>query len=174
MASSASAEGGLESLGYVALVLGILGLAYTYGLTQTKNGLEASIKRDKAVLRKLREEIKETKKDLEIHKSEVDDRVSAEVEKVQDMSKVNHDDGLDREYWDRIGQMELPAQEKSKLEKLADEKTELERMIELTKEKYHTRVIDEKSFSDITGEYQKKLIEVEAKIRKAKGEGDVR
>ena len=45
-------------------------------------------------------------------------------------------------------------------------------MIEMTKAKYHTRAIDEKSFSNIIEDYQKRLIEIEAKLRKMSGGDD--
>lgn len=53
----------------------------------------------------------------------------------------------------------------SELEKLIKKRAEMEEMIALTKNKYHRREIDDQSFREIMRDYQKKLIEVEAKIR---------
>jgi hypothetical protein len=50
-----------------------------------------------------------------------------------------------------------------------NEKKQIEYMINLTKIKYHKREIDEESFREITRDYQKKLIEIEARINKLGG-----
>ncbi|MBN2014308.1 MAG: hypothetical protein JW778_03930 [Candidatus Altiarchaeota archaeon] len=49
--------------------------------------------------------------------------------------------------------------------KLLDEKNRVEEMIELAKTKYHRRALDEESFREIIRDHQKKLIEIEAKIK---------
>lgn len=175
LAAPASAQSGVESLGYIALALGILSLLYSHNLTRGKRGLEAQIAREKAILKKLRGEVQTCRDELEKHRIEaqaaVDEKTASEIRKAGESAHVMREsDGLRKEYWDRLGHMGVA--ENAELKKLLDEKQEIEGMIELTKAKYHTRAIDEKSFSDITEEYQKKLIELEAKIRKLKGEGD--
>jgi len=175
-ATSASAESGLESLGYVAFALGLLSLLYSYNLTKGKTGLEAKIAREKVLLKKMRKEIQDHKEQLDAWKKqesvEVDGKVAHEIEKAS--TGVVHDrddaDGLRMEYWDRLGHMDSPTPEDPSVKKLVEEKKEIEGMIELTKMKYHTRELDEHSFSNITQEYQKRLIELEAKIKKQKGE----
>lgn len=62
---------------------------------------------------------------------------------------------------------EEPEDELSVMEK---EKARIEYMINLTKTKYHKRKIDEESFREIMRDYQKSIIEIEAKIRELKGE----
>ena len=76
----------------------------------------------------------------------------------------------------REGSMEAGVQARAG-EKPADElggllkdKQEIESMIELSKSKYHKRLIDDESFREIVRDQQKNLIEVEAKIRSLKGE----
>ena len=56
------------------------------------------------------------------------------------------------------------------LDALMKEKTEIESEIELSKAKYHKRQIDDESFREIVRDQQKKLIEVEAKIKSIKSE----
>jgi hypothetical protein len=56
------------------------------------------------------------------------------------------------------------------LNDLVKEKAEIESEIELTKTKYHKRLIDEESFREIVRDQQKKLIEIETRIKSIKGE----
>ncbi len=58
----------------------------------------------------------------------------------------------------------------SELERLQKERDQIDYMINLTKIKFHKRKIDEESFREIARDYQKKLIEVEAKIDELTGE----
>ncbi|MFH1402967.1 MAG: carboxypeptidase regulatory-like domain-containing protein [Candidatus Altiarchaeota archaeon] len=60
--------------------------------------------------------------------------------------------------------------EGDELSALQHEMHELEYMINLTKIKYHKRGIDEESYREIIRDYQKRLIEVEAKIKSLKGD----
>jgi hypothetical protein len=168
----ASAQSSLESLGYVALGFGILALLYSYHLTQTKKGLEAQIAKEKGILRRLQDEVTANQEIIERQGSEAlrGSRLSDEIKKTEGIiTAKTKQDGLRKEYWERLEQMTSHTTEETELKRLLDERAETQSMIELTKEKYHTRAIDEKSFSDITGEYQKKLIELETRIRKLKG-----
>ena len=55
------------------------------------------------------------------------------------------------------------------MEKLAAEKNEVESMIELSRTKYHRREIDEESFREIVRDHQKKIIEIEARMKSLGG-----
>jgi len=70
-----------------------------------------------------------------------------------------------KRFWEKLEKSFEPEGE-SELEKLRAEKKRLDGMIELTKSKYHRREIDETGFKNIITEYQKQLIEIEAKIGK--------
>ncbi|MBN2013849.1 MAG: hypothetical protein JW778_01580 [Candidatus Altiarchaeota archaeon] len=79
---------------------------------------------------------------------------------------------------------DLEAEKKSIEEKLAEgepmdeisvlkkEKARIEYMINITKTKYHKRKIDEESFREIMRDYQKSLIEIEAKIKELSSESE--
>lgn len=54
------------------------------------------------------------------------------------------------------------------ISKLKKERDQVEYMINLTKIKFHKRKIDEESFREIARDYQKKLIEIEAKLDRLK------
>jgi len=57
-----------------------------------------------------------------------------------------------------------PGNVESELMKLKNEKDEIEGLIDLAKEKYHMRKIDQESFREIVRDHQKKLIEIESKM----------
>jgi hypothetical protein len=174
LAPAASAQGSIESLGYIAFFFGFLALAYSYHLTSGKKGLEAQIARERAILKKLKLEVKQTGEELEQQKSKKilgQAQITQEMEKMKDAVDLNHSaEGFTRGYWSRLEAMGGTVPVKTELDKLVEEKSEIQGIIEMTKEKYHTRAIDQQSFSNITEEYQKRLIEIEAKIRKLKGE----
>lgn len=52
-----------------------------------------------------------------------------------------------------------------RLDKLLQEKKEIEDMIETTKKKFHQRKLDEESFREIIRDHQGDLIVIETKIR---------
>ncbi|MFH1054654.1 MAG: hypothetical protein V1744_01020 [Candidatus Altiarchaeota archaeon] len=165
-----SVDSGLESLGVTALILGAIALVYAYRLTNTKNGLESQILKDKALLNRIRQEIKAERETLDRLRADakqfLDDRVGQEMKKTGSAKEVKKE-GLRQEYWGRISQMSGKVED-PELKRLMGEKAEIQSMIEITKTKYHTRAIDEKSFSNITEGYQKRLIEIEARISKLK------
>jgi hypothetical protein len=174
---SAEQSGTLQILSIIGILFGILALAYTYQRTQTLQGLDAQILKNKRIILKQRNEIRENEDRIAQQKNElvesIEDKVRADDVKKHLEDPELHGEGLRREFWDKV---ETIASEpgKSELDKLLDQKKEVEEMIELTKAKYHTRVIDEASFNDITKDYQKKLIEIESKMRKIEeAKGDV-
>ena len=57
-----------------------------------------------------------------------------------------------------------------KLKQLYEEKEEIEKMIAAARQRYYTRKIDEESFRRIIKDYEKKLIELNIKIRSIKDE----
>jgi uncharacterized membrane protein len=52
---------------------------------------------------------------------------------------------------------------------LKKEKEEIEKMVEISREKYHKREIDEETFKSISAGKQERLIEIESKIRDIEG-----
>jgi len=169
----ASAQGGLESLGYVAFIIGVLAFLYSYRLTSMKNDLEARIVREKAALNKLQAEVRTARKELEKIRRDAlgpADQISNEIRRTEEAVGMKmKPDGLKEEFWDRLGQMREVKPEKTELDGLLEEKGEIQSMIDMAKEKYHTRTIDQQTFCNITEGYQKRLIEVEAKIKKMRG-----
>jgi len=161
----ASAQSEFDSLGFVAGLFGILSLFLSYRLIYAKNGLDAQIMIKTLQLRKLKEEAGKYEADIRHHRQtasiDLDARVSSEMEKAK--GGQSRFEGLDKNYWQRIGVMEEPAQATSDIQKLKDEKTALESIITLTKSKYLE--MDRKSFDNIMEGYQRKLIEIEAKLK---------
>ena len=81
---------------------------------------------------------------------------------------------IDQLFLKKKRSVEGSATEKPKetLEDLEKEKAQIDHMIELTRQKYHQRKINEESFREIIRDYQEKLIEIEAKIAAAEKEGE--
>jgi len=99
--------------------------------------------------------------------------LTEEIRKARELIEEKYNkDTLRKGYWKRIETMGIPTENPS-IQKLMEEMNEIRGMLEITKIKYHTRAIDEKSFSNITQEYQKRLIELETKMRKLHGEYDI-
>ncbi|MBD3389314.1 MAG: hypothetical protein GF416_09460 [Candidatus Altiarchaeales archaeon] len=175
IATATPKDGGMDlsTLGLVGFVFGILALLYTYNLTQTRDGLEKQIRQKKRALMRVSAELKEVNAELKARRGDLDSILSSEVEKIDKVTANKPmSDGIKRGHWDRLGEMERTSTgEGSELGRLEEEREEIERMIEATRDKYHKRMLDEKSFSNITQDYQKKLIELETKIKKRKGEG---
>ncbi len=172
-AGSASAESTFDSLGYVAGIFGLLSLMLSYRLIYFSNGLDAQIIKKTAQLKRLQEETKkyetEIKKQREDGARSIDGRVESELAKAKDAASDRHRfEGLDKNYWQRIGQMDPATADSPHLKKLMDEKAEVERMISLTKLKYLE--MDKKSFDNIMEGYQRRLIELEAKISGIRGD----
>ena len=163
----------IEMICFVVTILGIAALAYSYLLTQTQDGLEAQAANLKRLIEKQRAEIRENEsliaKQREDLGKTVDWRVAEEAAKAGKLSQAKRQqpaDSLRMEYWKRLQDMSF---EGGEVDKLEAQRKEMENIIELTKTKYHSRVIDEKTFGEIVGEYEKKLIELESKINKARG-----
>ena len=57
------------------------------------------------------------------------------------------------------------AVEDSSVEELMRQKDEIEKMLDIAKAKYHRRELDEESFREIVRDNQKRIIELELKIR---------
>ncbi|MFH1297370.1 MAG: hypothetical protein ABIJ04_08880 [Bacteroidota bacterium] len=77
------------------------------------------------------------------------------------------------EYWEKLekelGDTPTSVTESTQLIELRNKRKEVENMIDLSKQKYHRRLLDEQSFREIVKEYQKKLIELESEITKVEG-----
>ena len=61
-------------------------------------------------------------------------------------------------------QMKSPIDPKDELKQLLVEKDKIEYMINLTKIRYHKRAMDTESFREIVRDYQKKLVELDARM----------
>jgi hypothetical protein len=173
LAGHASAETDISSIGYVGFIFGALALLYTYAQTQTKNGLDRQIRRDRSLLHRLKNEINEAKGDLEKirfdTKSITDEMDRDEIRRIEGAPKNNKKTAsLRGDYWERIDELSHDAGHPSR-QRLEEDKRDIETMIEMTKAKYHTRAIDEKTYTNIIEEYQKKMIEIEAKMKKLEG-----
>ncbi|MFH0862480.1 MAG: hypothetical protein V1875_05550 [Candidatus Altiarchaeota archaeon] len=168
-ASSVSAQSDLDSLGFVAGLFGILSLILSYRLIYAKNGFDAQIMLKSAQLRKLKEEVEKYEADVRRRRKDasldMDSRVSMEMHKAKEASDEAkcRFDGLDKNYWNRIGVMGQSASSSTDLQKLKDDKADVERMIAMTKSKYLE--MDKKSFDNIMEGYQRKQIEIDAKIK---------
>lgn len=57
---------------------------------------------------------------------------------------------------------------KKMLKELANKKNEIQYMIEFAKKKYYQRKLDEESFRELIRDHEKKLIEIELKIKEIK------
>lgn len=159
----------MKVLFILGIFFGVCSLIYTYQRTQVKGGLEHEIRREKKLLKRLREEIAENRDALIRQRMELgegDDagEIAARMRESMDTSRRKAS-GISKHFWNKI-EIEGSQEEVSEVDALLDEKREIEEMIKLTKNKYHRRVIDEASFNEITKDYQKKLIEVESRIRK--------
>lgn len=83
--------------------------------------------------------------------------VMEEVEKITQLWKSRREQ-LKMGYWEK---MEARADE---LDKLREEKEQIEELIRRTKVKYHKRELDEESFREIVKDYQKQLMEINVRI----------
>ncbi len=68
-----------------------------------------------------------------------------------------------------VDQLFLRRSRKPGVKDLKGERDRLQKMLELTKSKYHRRELDEESFREITREHQQKLIELESQIKELEG-----
>ncbi len=148
-------------------------LIYVLKLLSENKKLKAQLLRETRILKKQHEEISSEKTEIEKlrkNAAQTDPRTFEEMKKAQ-ITRKNSAEGIKNEYWDKIGKVTGGKPEDDELKKLTDEKKNIEEMLELTKKKYHTREIDEKSYSNITEDYQRKLIEVESKIKRLENGG---
>lgn len=175
VASQTCPNNSLESLGYVAAVFGILSLTLSYRLIYQRNGLDEQIAKKTAILKKLIEEEKKYEEAANRRRQEaaaVGQRLMSELKKTKEAVGSKGDKvGFSREYWDRIqtlGEME----EDPQLNKLMEEKAEVENMLASAKARYLE--LDEKIYKNIIEGYQSRLIEIETKIKKIRGRLDVK
>ena len=93
----------------------------------------------------------------------MDERTKREFERAQtSIRNIHKTEGLKREYWDKLQSKGLISHEDEQLVKLQGEKAELEQKIKIAKSKFND--LDTETFNEITREYQKQLIAIEAKI----------
>ena len=169
-----SGGGGIESLGFVVALFGAAALFLSYQLIYTRSGLDAQIAKKTQLLRKLQAEIQEREQILGQKRADavrdLDPRVSSELKKAMAVAESRtKPEGFSKEYWDRIETMGTLMPESPEMKKLIDERDEVENMIALTKDKYLD--MDKKAFNSIIEGYQKRLIEIDAKINKLKADG---
>ncbi|HHQ45334.1 MAG TPA: hypothetical protein ENN13_04250 [Candidatus Altiarchaeales archaeon] len=171
----AQTDAAIQPLFFAGILFGVLAIAYAYHVTQSKNGLEAKISAYKKVLARQRQEIEENEARIMMQRRDLGLADEQEVRKVDSgMSRESRSGGsnLRDEFWHRLAKIDVKSKpvDLESLESLLNQKREIEEMIDLSKAKYHTRALDEEGFNEITREYQKKLIEIESKIRKFKEE----
>ncbi|MFH0862481.1 MAG: hypothetical protein V1875_05555 [Candidatus Altiarchaeota archaeon] len=154
--------------------IAVLSLAINLVLTLQKKRLNSEALKNDDSIKKLQTQLREDHTRLEADER----RIKAQEQFIEKQRKTIESgpiaDGMkiarqganvtDR-YWERIDKVGGPGDDPN-LDKLVLERDDINSLIELTKIKYHTRAIDEKSFSNITEGYQKKLIEIESKIKR--------
>jgi hypothetical protein len=119
LAPAVSAQVGVDSLGYVAGIFGMMSLLYCYQLIYKKHGLDNQIAKQTALITKLQEEIDERQHEVQIKRKQaganMDGRVMEELKKAQAASDARKGE-LTKGYWDRIQQMSaiVPVEEKTK------------------------------------------------------------
>lgn len=173
LAGSASAQSGLDFMGYVAAAFGLMSLIASYQLIYRRNGLDEQIAKKSAFLTRLQDEVREAQERLtKVRKDLADmDGQAAAVKKATLMRGANAEpEKLRKEYWDHLQKMDDMTPTNSELRKLMEEKADVEHMVEMTKSKYLEWSMDEKSFNNIIEGYQKRIIELETMIHKIKGE----
>jgi len=172
LAPLASAQSTLDSIGLIGYVFGALAIIYAWRTTSAQGGIEERIGKEKALLIRIRQEIVSEKQTLERLRRDIkdvsDDKLKSEMKKADEKPTKKEQAGLRNDYWNRIDEIS-GGKADPEVKKLTDERAEIQTMIEMTKAKYHTRAIDEKSFSNIIEDYQKRLIEIEAKLKKLSG-----
>lgn len=169
-----------KTLVLAAIGLCVASLAYNLILIYQKSRLSFKLAAKEGLVRKMQLDLRERQDRLDADETKIEEQneLIEEQRQLLDTSPVheglrkakdNLETGLQKRYWERLERLGNPAED-SKLAGLYVERDEINGLIELAKIKYHTRVIDEKSFSNITEEYQKRLIELESKIKKVESE----
>jgi hypothetical protein len=159
-----------------AVVLGLLSLGYNLALILQKKQLNKKISSKDGFVRKLQTELREKEQHLKDDERKIlqQKQIIEEQRKLVETSPLtqqlkktqgNQDFSMERRHWERLDKVGSPS-ENTPLKPLLTERDDINGLIELAKVKYHTRAIDEKSFSNITEDYQKRLIELESKIKK--------
>jgi hypothetical protein len=179
----------LQDLVYSAIILVCVSIAMNLVLLVDKRGqgvkvalvqaamskMQSEVKLKDQVLRKYREDVHVMRFQLEEQKKLLEKtQFSAEMSRISEsIDEKQRAFRVERGYWDNIDRIGDPTSS-PQISKLIDEKEEIQGMLEITKMKYHTRAIDEKSFSNITQEYQKKLIEIDSKLQRLQGDTDLK
>ena len=163
-------------------LLAMLAIAYIYQQISKEDGLEKRIKKNREILRTQMREIRENQEKIERQKKLLDEKeekeVSGEIEEVVKghASFRRGSRGIRGDFWDKLGRVGSSKEEEKRrklLRKgLREEREKIQEMIKLTKQKYHKKEIGETGFKEMINEYQRKLIEIEAKINELqKNEG---
>jgi hypothetical protein len=173
LAGNASAQSGIDSLGYVVAAFGLMSLLASYQLIYRKNGLDEQIAKRTALLKRILEETREAQDRLNKVRADLtamDEQFTAFKKPVVAKGSGAEPDKLRKEYWDHMQTVDEMAPTSPDLKKLMEEKADVEHMIELTKSKYLEWSMDEKGFNNIIESYQRRIIELETKINRMKGE----
>jgi len=159
--SVASAESGMSLIGYALGAIGVASIAYTYSLHEKRRTLEKDIAAGTTRLERLKTEIKNAERILK-ENADKTKNLAREVDTIEALKKEST--GARRGYWDSILKAGAEGPNEKQLQALLEEKARMESMIEMAKGKYRHGMIDDTALKAIVEEYQKKLIEVEARV----------
>jgi hypothetical protein len=155
----------------LAYAIAVLALFGCYWLYSDRRDLKAALSDRETSVARLSMEVDSCRERIRSMEEKLSGEVKGEMKKATDALEASQKStDVKGDYWDKISWDNDP--KKSELNALADERDDLQRYIERAKTKYHSRAIDDKTFSHITEDYQKKLIEVEAKMEKIQSRKD--
>lgn len=161
------------SVALLVTAMAALILINLYKISPEVQKIRKEILRNKKLLLIQRRKLNEQKKLLDAQRKKVCDvpegeRILVEVSKISENGSSDSG-GMRMEHWERIekkfGEIN-PDSDEAKLAELEDKKNEIQGLIELSRKKYHQRILDEQSFREITKDYKRRLIEVESEINK--------
>lgn len=165
-------------LDIIILIMGVVVVINLYNISPQVQKIRVELNKNKRTILLQRKKIRENEDTL---KRNAD--VLSQVEEKKIMKETSRDSKekipfekeghLRLEYWEKLekelGGTPSSVTESTKLTDLRNKQVEIEKMVELSKQKYHRRLLDEQSFREIVKDYQKKLIELESEISKLEG-----
>ncbi|MFH0861351.1 MAG: hypothetical protein V1921_09135 [Candidatus Altiarchaeota archaeon] len=172
---------GAKSVSVVLVVMFALILVNLYNISPQVGRVTAELNKNKRVLLLQRKKIRENEDLLRRQQSVLSDadkkKLSEAAGEAAPGPKESQAEGTLRlEYWEKLekelGDTPTSVTESTHLTELRNKRKEIENMIELSKQKYHRRLLDEQSFREIVKDYQKKLIELESEISQLEGKKD--
>ena len=126
---------------------------------------EKKLKKQDQELQTLRKENEENKEKLSRFQTNLEKQVGQEMKKAHPAPETRTREAAIRDdYWAKIGDL-TPLGGSKETETLEAEKQSIDQIIELTRSKFRSGIIDEGTCKKITNDYLRRLIEIESRLK---------